>query len=297
MNDPCRSPRRLPWRAARAIAAACLAVSANSSAAVQQQAQTLRGERDYAAARARMVAEIRNALLRETGMRDDARLRAILAVIGRLPREAYVPPDQRSAAYASRPAPIGHGQTISDAFIMAYMTWALDLRRGERVLEIGTGSGYQAAILASLGARVYTVEIVPDLARQAAAVLRAQGFRDVSVREGDGYAGWPEAAPFDAIIVTAAAVRIPPALVAQLRPGGRMILPLGPNWAEQQMTIVRKGRGGRLRVSSCGWVSFVPFVGEAQRPEPGAARAGDHGLGRHCREPIGPRFQIESPNR
>jgi protein-L-isoaspartate(D-aspartate) O-methyltransferase len=240
----------------------------------------------FAAARANMVAGVR-AKLRAARVRDDASLRAILRVLARLRREAFVPTDQRASAYAPRPVPIGHDQTMSDAFIMAYMTHALDPRPGERVLEIGTGSGYQAAILASLGARVHTIEIVPELARQAQATLRAQGFRDVLVRQGDGYAGWPEAAPFDAIIVTAGAVRIPPALVAQLRPGGRMILPLGPNWAEQQMTMVRKGRDGRIRVRSCGWVAFVPFVGEAQRPEPGAPQVWGRRLAPRCLDPIG----------
>jgi protein-L-isoaspartate(D-aspartate) O-methyltransferase len=248
----------------------------------------------FAARRARMVAEVR-AELRAAHVRDDARLRAILQVLERLPREAFVPADQRGFAYAPRPVPIGHGQTISDAFIMAYMTHALELRQGERVLEIGTGSGYQAAILGALGARVYTIEIVPELARQASAVLREQGFRNVSVRQGDGYAGWPEAAPFDAIIVTAGAVRIPPALVAQLRPGGRMILPLGPNWAEQQMTMVRKRGDGRIDVRSCGWVAFVPFVGDAQQPGPGASPVWGRRLSPRCREPIGTRFQIGSP--
>jgi protein-L-isoaspartate(D-aspartate) O-methyltransferase len=241
-----------------------------------------------------MVAEVR-AELRAAHVRDDARMRAILRVLERLPREAFVPADQRASAYEPRSVPIGHGQTMSDAFIMAYMTHALDLRPGDRVLEIGTGSGYQAAILAALGARVHTIEIVPELARQAEAALRAQGFGNVSVRQGDGYAGWPEAAPFDAIIVTAGAVRVPPALVAQLRPGGRMILPLGPNWAEQQMTMVRKGRGGRIDVRSCGWVMFVPFVGEAQRPEPGASPVWGRRLSARCHEPIGLRFQLGDP--
>jgi protein-L-isoaspartate(D-aspartate) O-methyltransferase len=248
----------------------------------------------FAVSRTHMVAQVR-AEMHRAHIRDDTRMHAILDVLGRLPREAFVPADQRASAYAARPVPIGHGQTISDAFIMAYMTHALDLRPGDRVLEIGTGSGYQAAILASLGAQVYTIEIVPELARQAAAVLRDQGFPNVTVRHGDGYVGWPEAAPFDAIIVTAGAVRIPPALIAQLRPGGRMILPLGPNWAEQQMTMVRKGHDGRIRVTSCGWVAFVPFVGEAQRPEPGASQVWGRRLSSRCRESIGTRFQVGNP--
>jgi protein-L-isoaspartate(D-aspartate) O-methyltransferase len=277
-----------------ALGVACLiGAAAPSAEAVRgEAAQPAPGA--YAAARARMVAEVR-AGLRQAHVPEDARLRAILAVIGRLPREAFVPAGQRAEAYAPRPVAIGRGQTMSDAFIMAYMTHALALRPGDRVLEIGTGSGYQAAILGALVREVHTIEIVPELATSAAAALRAQGFGNVSVHQGDGYAGWPEAAPFDAIIVTAGAVRIPPALVAQLRPGGRMILPLGPNWAEQQMTLVRKGRDGRIAVRSCGWVAFVPFVGEAQRPAPGAAPVWGSRLDPHCREPLGGRFQSATP--
>ena len=266
----------------------CLAAGLAGQPAAQAPADS------YAAERARMVAQVR-AALRAAHVRDDARLRAILDVLGRLPREAFVPADQRGAAYAPQPVPIGHDQTMSEAFIMAYMTHALELKPGDRVLEIGTGSGYQAAILGSLVRQVYTIEIIPELAARAAATLRAQGFANVSVRQGDGYAGWPEAAPFDAIIITAGAVRIPPALVAQLRPGGRMILPLGPNWAEQQMTLVRKGRDGRIAVRSCGWVTFVPFVGEAQQPEPGAPVAWGRRLSPRCLAPIAARFEAGIP--
>jgi protein-L-isoaspartate(D-aspartate) O-methyltransferase len=239
-------------------------------------------------ARARMVAQVRAELI-GARVRDDARLAAILRVLGRLPREDFVPADQRASAYAPSPVPIGHGQTMSDAFTMAYMTHALELRPGDRVLEIGTGSGFQAAILGSLVAQVHTIEIVPELAQRAAAMLLAHGFANVSVRQGDGYAGWPEAAPFDAIMVTAGAARIPPALLAQLRPGGRMILPLGPNWAQQQMTLVRKRRNGRIEIRSCGWVTFVPFVGEAQRREPGASPVRDRRPGPRCRAPVSAR--------
>jgi protein-L-isoaspartate(D-aspartate) O-methyltransferase len=244
----------------------------------------------YAGARAAMVAWLGPQLL-AAGLRDDPRLRAILRVIGRLPREDFVPAGQRASAYAPTPLPIGGGQTISDPFIMAYMTRKLELRPSDRVLEIGTGSGYQAAILGALVERVHSIEIIPELAERAALTLREHGFANVQVRQGDGYAGWPEAAPFDAIIVTAGAVRIPPALVAQLRPGGRMILPLGANWAEQRMTLVRKRRDGSIDVSACGWVVFVPFVGPAQTREPGAQPASRRRLNARCDESLGVRMR------
>lgn len=244
--------------------------------------------------RSQMVARIRAELLRH-GLRDDRQLRDILEVIGRLPREAFVPDDQKASAYSMNPLPIGHGQTISDPFIVAYMTRLLELRPEDRVLEIGTGSGYQAAILGSLVAHVSTIEIVPELAERASATLLAQGFHNVEVRAGDGFAGWPEHAPFDAIIVTAGARRIPPALFAQLRPGGRMLLPLGPNWAQERMTLVRKGSDGRAQVTSCGWVSFVPFVGAAQQADPGSPAVRGHEAAR-CSDALGLRVRPASPS-
>lgn len=251
-------------------------------------------QNDPSAARALMVSQVRTQL--EThGIHDDRRLRAILAVIGRLPREDFVPETERANAYRGEPLPIGQGQTISDAFTVAYMTHRLRLRPADRVLEVGTGSGYQAAVLASLVHEVYTIEIVPELATRAAQTLRSHGFSNVNTRTGDGYRGWPEAAPFDAIIVTAGAVQIPPALIAQLRPGGRMIIPYGPNWAEQQMTLIRKDRRGRLSVASCGWVSFVPFVGEAQRMPPGSAGIWRRDHPRRCFEPLGMTFRRAQP--
>ena len=242
----------------------------------------------FASARSAMVTRIRAQLIGR-GLRDDRRLRDILRVVGTLRREAFVPDDQRAAAYSLAPLPIGHRQTISDAFIQAYMTRMLSLRPHDRVLEIGTGSGYQAALLGSLVDHVYTIEIVPELAQRAAAVLAEQGFRNVEVRQGDGYLGWPERAPFDAIMVTAGATRIPPALFAQLRPGGRMILPLGPNWAQQQMTLVRKRRDGSAQVNSCGWVFFVPFVGAAQTGAAAPPAASARRLRPECFEPLGGR--------
>jgi protein-L-isoaspartate(D-aspartate) O-methyltransferase len=245
-----------------------------------------------ASARSEMVTRVRAQLARQ-GLKNDQRLRDILTVMGALRREAFVPHDQQASAYSMAPVPIGHGQTISDAFIQAYMTRMLNLRPHDRVLEIGTGSGYQAAILASLVDHVYSIEILPELAERAVAALSGQGFRNVEVRQGDGYRGWPDQAPFDAIIVTAGAARIPPALLAQLRPGGRMILPLGPSWAQQQMTLVRKRRDGRVDVHSCGWVFFVPFVGLAQEREIGAPTAWGRRLRRECLEPLGVHLRVE----
>ena len=277
-------------RPAFGLAAALLPIGSSAALPDPARREPVAQGDSFADARVRMVADVR-AGLRRAHVRDDARLRAILEILARLPRELFVPPDQRAFAYAPRAVPIGHEQTITDPLITAYMTHALALSPGDRVLEIGTGSGYQAAVLGALVREVHSIEIVPELADRAAATLRAQNYGNVFVRQGDGYQGWPEAAPFDAIIVTAAAVRIPPALIAQLRPGGRMILPLGPNWAEQQMTLVRKRRDGRIIVRSCGWVAFVPFVGEAQRPEPGAPPVWGNRLSPQCHEPLARRVQ------
>ena len=224
---------------------------------------------DFAADRALMLSRVR-AQLEQAGVSGGARVRRILGAMGRIERERFVAPEARPLAYGDDPVNIGFRQTMSDPFIMAYMTNLLGVQPRDRVLEIGTGSGYQAALLGSLAGTVYTIEIVPELARQAGATLRNAGFRNVHVREGDGNLGWPEAAPFDAIIVTAGARRIPPALIQQLKPGGRMVIPLGPSWAQEQMTVVEKRPDGQLRVRPCGRVMFVPFVGAAQTPVPGS---------------------------
>ena len=163
-----------------------------------------------------------------------------------------------------RPLPIGHDQTISQPFIVALMTHLLAPQPGHIVLEVGTGSGYQAAILSRLVRRVYTIEIVPQLAERAAGQLKALGYANVLVRQGDGYAGWPEHAPFDGIVVTAGAERIPAPLLAQLRPGGRMVIPLGPA-ADQQLVLVTKDKEGRTRQEALLPVRFVPFTREPSR--------------------------------
>jgi protein-L-isoaspartate(D-aspartate) O-methyltransferase len=207
---------------------------------------------DYAAARDRMVQE----QIVARGVSDTAVLRAMRAV----PRHRFVPDSLRGRAYDDRPLPIGEGQTISQPFVVAYMTEQLALTPRSRVLEVGTGSGYQAAFLADLAREVYSIEIVPALGRSAEARLKELGYGRVHVRIGDGYAGWPEAAPFDAIIVTAAAENVPQPLVAQLKPGGRMVLPVGPEDGDQLLVLVRKSDDGAGTVTRVLLpVRFVPL--------------------------------------
>jgi protein-L-isoaspartate(D-aspartate) O-methyltransferase len=186
----------------------------------------------------------------------DPRIRAAMR---RVPRERFVPRECLDAAYDDHPLPIGLGQTISQPSLVAYMTELAAVQPGGRVLEIGTGSGYQAAVLAELGADVFTIEIIPALASRADALLRELGYRSIHLRQGDGHGGWPEAAPFDAIIVTAAPEAIPPPLVGQLRDGGRLVIPLGAPAGEQELQLVTR-RGGRLEVTGTLPVRFVPFT-------------------------------------
>jgi protein-L-isoaspartate(D-aspartate) O-methyltransferase len=186
--------------------------------------------------------------------------RQTLAVLGRVPRHAYVPASEQDNAYENRPLGIGYGQTISQPYIVALMTTLAQPRAGTRILEVGTGSGYQAAVLAEFGADVYTIEIIAPLAAQAAQRLR--GYRNVTTRTGDGYYGWKERAPFDAIVVTAAASSIPPPLVAQLKPGGRMVIPVGSSFFTQTLLLVEKDAQGQVRTRQVLPVRFVPLTGE-----------------------------------
>lgn len=207
--------------------------------------------RDPSAERLKMVEE----QIRRRGV-TDAR---VLEAMRKVPRDRFVPPEIAARAYDDSPLPIGSGQTISQPYIVAYMADALEVGPDHRVLEIGTGSGYHAAVLGQLARTVYTIEIVPDLARRAAATLKSLGYSNVHVREGDGFAGWPEHAPFDRILVTAAPEEIPQPLLDQLAPGGRLVLPLGPQGRTQWLTIVEKTARGVVERRTIP-VQFVPFT-------------------------------------
>ena len=182
-----------------------------------------------------------------------------LAAMRKVPRHRFVPESVARSAYADSPLPIGHGQTISQPLIVAFMTEKAQITRDAKVLEIGTGSGYQAAVAAELSGHVYSIEIVAALAEKAAGALKATGYERVHLRTGDGYHGWPEQAPFDVIIVTAAADTIPPPLIAQLAEGGRMLIPVGPQFGAQNLVLVTK-QDGKVRTRTLMPVRFVPFT-------------------------------------
>ena len=201
--------------------------------------------------------------LEREGIRD----RRVLAAIARLSRADFVPEHARASATQDSPLPIGHGQTISQPYIVALMSQALKLQGYERVLEVGTGSGYQTAVLALLCREVYSIEIVPSLARSARKLLRRLDFQNVYLRQGDGSLGWPEAAPFDAVIGTAAPESIPPKVLGQLKRGGRMVIPVGPQGGNQELLrIIRSPVGEIPRVERLLGVRFVPMTGESRNP-------------------------------
>ena len=191
----------------------------------------------------------------------------VLKAMRIVPRHAFVRPTEKRYAYADSPLPIGLDQTISQPYIVAFMTEALKLKPNSKVLEIGTGSGYQAAVCAEIAQRVYTIEIVEELAKTAKKRLKELGYPNVVVRFGDGFFGWKEHAPFDAIIGTAAAGRVPEPLIEQLKPGGRMILPYGKPWGFQYLVLITKDKKGKLHRSNVMPVRFVPMTGEVQKPE------------------------------
>ncbi len=198
------------------------------------------------------------------GIRDPRVLRAMQTV----PRHDFVPESQREQAYADRPLPIEHGQTISQPYIVALMTELARVGPDSVVLEVGTGSGYQAAVLAEIVREVYSIEIIPELAESAGARLRRLGYGRVQVKAGDGYLGWPEHAPFDAILVTAAPEKIPEPLIEQLKPGGRLVIPVGPVHAVQDLKVIQKNTNGSMAEESVIPVRFVPMTGQAAEREP-----------------------------
>jgi protein-L-isoaspartate(D-aspartate) O-methyltransferase len=207
--------------------------------------------------RQRMVTEIR-----ARGVTNST----VLAAMGSVPRHLFIPEEERSNAYEDRPLPIGYDQTISQPYIVALMTSLLGLRPNSRVLEVGTGSGYQAAVLSRLAGEVYSIEIVKPLGERARRTLEELGYRNVRVRIGDGYKGWPDAAPFDAIIVTAAPPRIPEPLLKQLKTGGKLVIPVGK--AYQDLIVLTKRRDGGFDRENVLPVRFVPMTGEAQSRKP-----------------------------
>jgi len=208
----------------------------------------------YAQQRAQMV----KSQIQARGVRD----RLVVEAMRKVPRHLFVPAHLTQMAYLDFPLPIGEGQTISQPYIVAFMTESLQLKGGEKVLEIGTGSGYQAAVLAEIVQAVYTIEIIPSLGNQAEALLKKMGYENIQVKIGDGYRGWQEYAPYDAIIVTAAPKFIPQPLVDQLRTGGRMIIPVGESY--QELILITRQEDGTVRKKSLLPVRFVPMTGEAQ---------------------------------
>jgi len=190
----------------------------------------------------------------------------ILRAMRIVPRHLFVPESEREQAYGDHPLPIGQGQTISQPYIVAKMTELGDVKKGSKVLEVGSGSGYQAAVLAEMGAEVYTIEILPELSKQAEKNLQSAGYKKVQVRAGDGYRGWPEAAPFDSILVTAAPEEVPQPLIDQLKVGGKLVIPVGPSaslFSHQQLLVITKTKDGSERRSVFP-VAFVPMTGETQ---------------------------------
>lgn len=231
------------------VALACLALTAGAAD-------------EFAQARAGMVREIAATATAAGGVSGRHVLDAhVMAVMGQVPRHLFVPEDERPYAYANRPLPIGHGQTISQPYIVALMTDLMRVKPGDVVLEVGTGSGYQAAVLAGLARAVYTIEIIEPLGLQACERLKQLAYQRVTCKVGDGYYGWDAHAPYDAIIVTAAASHVPPPLIRQLKPGGRMVIPVGAQFLTQYLLLVEKSDDGTVSTRQILPVRFVPLGG------------------------------------
>ena len=218
--------------------------------------------------------QMRENMLKEIG--DEVRFTAsyikksalderVMKAMGKVPRHEFVPDDRKDDSYENRPLPIGHGQTISQPYIVALMTDLLEIKEGDRVLEIGTGSGYQAAVLSEIAGEVYTIEIIEPLSTQATKLFKRLNYENVHSRHGDGYYGWEEHAPYDGIIVTAAAGHIPPPLVKQLKPGGKLVVPVGGPFSMQELVLVEKNEEGKIRTRQILPVTFVPLTGSEGR--------------------------------
>lgn len=241
-----------PWTRIMLIAGA---LTATLAAAANDNLQ-------FAAERAALVNEIEAYGRHDPPAGQEGFEERVLQAMREVERHRFVPAAQRSAAYANHPLPIGHGQTISQPYIVALMTDLVDPEPDDLVLEVGTGSGYQAAVLAKLVNHVYTIEIIEPLADEARGRLATLGYDNVTTRLGDGYFGWEEHAPFDAIVVTAAASHVPPPLIAQLKPGGRMVIPVGGRFAVQYLLLVEKTEAGETVTRQITAVRFVPLTGD-----------------------------------
>ncbi|HLU06009.1 MAG TPA: protein-L-isoaspartate(D-aspartate) O-methyltransferase [Woeseiaceae bacterium] len=244
---------RTTCRTARALGAVLLLAAAALAAQQEDPA--------YARARAAMVEEVQTyaRAARESGAGFDS---DIMRALGKVPRHEFVPDRQQPSAYENRPLPIGHGQTISQPYIVALMTDLSEPQADDIVLEVGTGSGYQAAVFSELVRSVYSIEIIEPLANDAKNRLERLGYSNVSTRLGDGYYGWEEHAPFDAIVVTAAASHVPPPLIKQLKPGGRMVIPVGGRFLTQQLLLIEKTKNEEIITRQIAAVRFVPLTGE-----------------------------------
>jgi len=220
-------------------------------------------EDDYTGKRQQLIREIEKNV-KETSLHLDKEVldERVVAAMSRVPRHEFIPKKHRSHAYKNRPLPIGYGQTISQPYIVAIMTDLIKLTPDSKVLEVGTGSGYQAAILAEVADKVFTIEIIEPLSKRADALLKRLQYNNIQVKYGDGYYGWQDQAPFDAIVVTAAASHVPPPLIKQLKPGGRMIIPVGSRFMTQELLLIHKQLDGKLLTRQILPVRFVPFTGE-----------------------------------
>jgi len=217
----------------------------------------------YDIKRATMVKEIEADVRAGYGnLERDGLDEKVINALGRVPRHDFVPKNLQKSAYENRPLPIGHGQTISQPYIVAIMTQLLQVDKDDRILEIGTGSGYQIAVLAELVKKAYSIEIIEPLGKQAEDRLQGLGYKNIELRIGDGYYGWKEQAPFDAIVVTAAASHIPPPLIKQLKPGGRMLIPVGSRFMIQELLLVEKSEQGKVSTRQLLPVMFVPLTGK-----------------------------------